>query len=111
MPQWVPLCHLDQAPAEGEVHETEVDGVAICLARHNGTLSALDNWCPHRQGPLGQGWLDGGAVICPWHSWAFDLQTGVASPPERAVVQVFALRVEADQVLIEIKEPAPADSQ
>ena len=110
MPHWVQLCPLDQTPAEGEVVEAEVSGIAICLARHNGTLSALDNWCPHRQSPLGQGWLEGGAVLCPWHSWAFDLQTGVANPPERAAVHVFPLRTEADQLLIEIEEHPPAES-
>ena len=110
MPHWVQLCQLDQAPSEGEVLETEIDGVAICLARHNQTLSALDNWCPHRQGPLGQGWLEGDAVICPWHSWAFNLETGIADPPEHAVVHVFPLHVEAGQVFIELEENPSADS-
>ncbi len=80
--------------------ETEVDGVAICLARLNGDLSALDNWCPHRRGPLGQGWIDGGAVVCPWHSWAFDLKSGRAEPPDRAHVDTFDVRVEGEEVLI-----------
>lgn len=111
MPHWIQLCHFDQAPAEGEVLETEVNGVAICLARHEGTLSALDNWCPHRQGPLGQGWLEGGAVICPWHSWAFDLQSGLANPPDHARVHVFPLRIEAGLVLIEMEQVSPAESR
>ena len=102
MPHWVQLCPLSQAPAEGQVIEAEVEGVAICLARHNGDLSALDNWCPHRQGPLGQGWLEANTVICPWHSWAFNLETGVADPPERAKVDVFPIRIEGEDVLIEI---------
>ncbi len=102
MPHWVQLCQLDQAPAEGEVLEAEANGKAICLARHNGTLSALDNWCPHRQGPLGQGWIEGDAVLCPWHSWAFDLQTGIANPPENAKVDAFPIRIEGDVVLIDI---------
>ena len=111
MPHWVPLCHLNQAPAEGEVVETEVNGVAICLAHQNGVFSALDNWCPHRQGPLGQGWLEEGVVICPWHSWAFNLQTGIANPPDRAVVHVFPLRVEAEHILIQIEQRPPAESE
>ena len=85
MPHWVQLCRLSDAPAEGEVIETEAEGRSICLARHKGELSALDNWCPHRQGPLGQGWIEGDAVLCPWHAWAFNLQTGIADPPERAM--------------------------
>ncbi len=104
MPHWVQLCHLSDTPAEGNVIETEVEGIAVCLARHNDTLSALDNVCPHRQGPLGQGWIEGNAVLCPWHAWAFNLQTGIADPPERAKVAVFPLRIEGEHVLIEVQE-------
>jgi nitrite reductase (NADH) small subunit len=67
-----------------------------------GTLSALDNWCPHRRGPLGQGWLEGKAVVCPWHSWTFSLETGIAEPPEKAKVDVFPLKVDGDDVLVDI---------
>ncbi len=109
MSHWVPLCRLRDAPAEGEVVEAEAEGRSICLARHNGALSALDNWCPHRQGPLGQGWIEGGAVLCPWHAWAFDLQTGVAALPERATVDVFPLRLEAEDVLIDLQSGEPAE--
>lgn len=102
MSRWVPLCTLAAAPAEGEVTEAEVEGISLCLARHQGALAALDNWCPHRRGPLGQGWIEGGSVLCPWHSWAFNLGTGIADPPERAEVAVFPLRVEGDTVLVQI---------
>ncbi len=112
MAHWVKLLRADDAPVEGQVMEAEAEGVSICLARLNGELSALDNWCPHRRGPLAEGWIEGNAVVCPWHAWAFDLRTGVAEPPERARVHVFALRVEEDDVLVELEggfsEPATA---
>ena len=103
MAQWVPVCNLSEAPAEGAVLEAEAAGTAICLARLNGTLHALDNLCPHRAGPLGQGWIEGEAVLCPWHAWAFNLHSGVADPPEHAQVDVFPVRVEAEQVLIDLE--------
>ena len=73
----------------GQVAEAEVEGVAICLANVNGELSALDNVCPHRQGPLGQGWVEGETVICPWHSWAFNARTGLAEYPVNERVECF----------------------
>lgn len=102
MPHWVKLCSASEAPAEGNVIEAEAEGVAVCLARLNGDLAALDNICPHRGGPLGQGWIEGDAVVCPWHSWAFSLRTGIAEPPERAQVDDFPVRVEGEDVLIDI---------
>ncbi len=103
MPHWVKLIGVHDAPAEGKVLQAEVEGVSVCLARVNGELSALDNWCPHRRGPLGEGWIEGNAVVCPWHSWAFDLHTGVAQPPDRAEVEVFRLRVEGDDLLVDLE--------
>jgi nitrite reductase (NADH) small subunit len=103
MAQWVRLCGVAEAPAAGQVSEAEVNGRAICLANVAGTLSALDNLCPHRQGPLGQGWIEGKAVVCPWHSWAFDVDTGLAEYPPDQKVAVFPVKVEGDAVLIEVE--------
>ena len=102
MAQWVRLCGVAEAPAPGKVMEAEVEGVGVCLANVNGELSALDNWCPHRRGPLGQGWIEGEAVVCPWHSWAFHAKTGEAEYPENERVAVFPLKVKDDTVLIDI---------
>lgn len=103
MSEWVRLCSVKEAPEEGQVMEADAAGTAICLARVGGVLSALDNLCPHRQGPLGQGWIEGNAVVCPWHSWTFDLKTGAAEYPVDERVDVFPVKVEGDDVLIQLK--------
>jgi nitrite reductase (NADH) small subunit len=100
--KWVRLCGLAEAPPQGEVREAEAEGVAICVANVDGELSALDNVCPHREGPLGQGWIENGCVVCPWHSWMFHAKTGAAEFPEGESVKVFPLRVEGEDVLVEI---------
>lgn len=82
--------------------ECEAEGIGVCLANVDGELSALDNWCPHRRGPLGQGWVEGKAVVCPWHSWAFDSRTGAADYPEGERVAVFPVRIEGNEILVEI---------
>ena len=102
MAEWVRLCAISEAPLPGNVTEVEAQGVALCLANVNGELSALDNWCPHRQGPLGQGWVEGNTVLCPWHAWAFDVRTGEVQPPEQGKVAVFAVRVEGKQVEVNL---------
>jgi len=103
MARWVRLCGLAEAPKNGEAMEADAEGVEICLARVNGELAALDNWCPHRRGPLGQGWVDGESVVCPWHSWTFNVKTGVAEHPVHDRVAVFPVRVDGPDVLIEIE--------
>jgi nitrite reductase (NADH) small subunit len=105
MTQWVRLCSVGEAPGEGQVMEAEAAGVALCVANVGGKISALDNLCPHRRGPLGQGWLEGNAVVCPWHSWSFDVCSGVADYPENERVAVFPVKVEGGDLLVEL-EPA-----
>jgi nitrite reductase (NADH) small subunit len=108
--QWVRLCGVAEAPAAGMVMEAEVEGLGVCLANVNGELSALDNICPHRQGPLGQGWIEGEVVVCPWHSWAFGAKTGLSTYPEKERVAVFQLRIEGENVLVDIGNRAQGES-
>ncbi|MGI4830468.1 MAG: Rieske (2Fe-2S) protein [Janthinobacterium lividum] len=102
MANWVRLCAVEEVPAAGDLREIEVEASTICLANIDGELRALDNLCPHREGPLGQGWIEGQTVVCPWHAWAFDCRTGLAEPPERAQVKVYPVRREEGTVLVDL---------
>ncbi len=108
MGEWVRLCGLSEAPGVDEVMEAEArdragKGVPICLANVGGALSAIGNVCPHREGPLGGGWIEEGKVLCPWHAWAFDVTTGEAEAPQKGRVPVYPVRVEGGEVLVELK--------
>ena len=111
MSEFVRICSASEVPAEGYVGEFSLKGRPLCVANVNGEFSALNNVCPHRQGPLGQGWLEGAAVVCPWHSWTFDVKTGLAEYPVHARVNVYPLRVEGDDVLVEIEAGGDAGNQ
>ncbi len=102
MARWVRVCGVSEAPAAGQAMEADAAGVGVCLANVNGELSALDNWCPHRRGPLGQGWVQGESVVCPWHSWTFNVRTGVAEFPVHERVVVFPVLVVGEDVLVDI---------
>ncbi len=104
MAKWVRICGIAEAPEPGKVIEANVEeGIQVCVANLNGELMALDNICPHRQGPLGQGWIEGEAVVCPWHSWAFNLRSGVSEYPANERVGAFSIKVEGADVLVKIE--------
>lgn len=42
----------------------------------DGTVRVIDNSCLHMGGPLGDGAVRDGCVVCPWHGWRYDLSTG-----------------------------------
>jgi nitrite reductase (NADH) small subunit len=72
----VRICLGGKLPDEGKVREIKAGGREFCVARVNGEISVVDNLCPHKDAPLGEGWIEKGRVVCPAHEWAFDLKTG-----------------------------------
>jgi len=88
-------------PAINEVKELPCDGRMLCISNVNGAIGALDNTCLHRGGPLGEGVIEGGKVICPWHGWAWDPKTGQAQVAG-AKIAVYAVKIEGGDVLVEI---------
>jgi nitrite reductase (NADH) small subunit len=77
MSQLVRICSLSELPPEGEVAEFTAQGRILCVAHINGAISVLDGACPHEGGPLGEGIVEDGRIVCPWHAYAFDPRTGV----------------------------------
>src|SRR5271169_5457611 len=73
------IATVAQLPVEGEAREFNLGGKVICVANSNGEYCALDNVCPHRGGPLGQGFVEGGKITCPWHGWQIEAKTGNAN--------------------------------
>ena len=102
MSEWIRLCSVGEAPTEGNVCEMTAGGLQVCVVKIEGAVRVMDNLCPHRQGPLGQGWVENGEVVCPWHSWAFSPTTGQASFPEGEKVAVFPVRLDGDDIMVEI---------
>jgi NAD(P)H-dependent nitrite reductase small subunit len=51
-------------------------GKEIALFKVGEEVFAIDNECPHREGPLGHGELSGEIVTCPFHAWEINVRTG-----------------------------------
>ena len=91
----------DLAPGSGTTVEAE--GIRLALFNLQGTFYAIDDTCPHRGGPLGDGKLHDATVTCPWHGATFDVRTGaVTGPPARASVRSYRVRVDGNDVLVDL---------
>jgi thiamine pyrophosphate-dependent acetolactate synthase large subunit-like protein/nitrite reductase/ring-hydroxylating ferredoxin subunit len=64
----------------GDVTTVVVEDRALAITRTDDGYGALDNHCPHQGGPLGDGQIENGCLLCPWHGYEYDPLTGV--PPE-----------------------------
>jgi nitrite reductase/ring-hydroxylating ferredoxin subunit/uncharacterized membrane protein len=63
---------------ESEPTLVEAAGVEIMLVRQDGSLYALLDRCAHQGGPLHEGKIEDGCVICPWHASRYRVSDGVA---------------------------------
>jgi thiamine pyrophosphate-dependent acetolactate synthase large subunit-like protein/nitrite reductase/ring-hydroxylating ferredoxin subunit len=93
---------------EGHVTSVVVGDRAICLTLTAAGYGALDNRCPHQGGPLGEGHIEHGYVICPWHGYEYDPHTG--APPEGYGDDAVTYPIEArpDGVYVELPMYEPA---
>lgn len=98
MADFTKIAVVQQLPGDGEAAEFSGAGRVICIANVNGEYCALDNVCPHRGGPLGQGFVEGRKIICPWHGWEIEAKTGNALG--QPAVAVYELRIEGQDVLV-----------
>ena len=90
----------DIPPGQGTC--VEVEGKRIAIFNVEGTYYAFDDVCPHQGGPLGEGELDGTTVTCPWHGWEYDVTTGVNRDDPDVKQEQFAVRVDGDDILVEV---------
>jgi nitrite reductase (NADH) small subunit len=64
-------------PGEGRAFQAGPLRIAVFHTRDGGVY-AVQAECPHRGGPLADGLVGGSTVVCPLHSWKFDLASGRA---------------------------------
>src|SRR4051812_8853118 len=99
MSTFIKIATQAELPSQNAAKEFSCGGKVICVANTGGTFSAMDNLCLHRGGPLGQGFVDGGRVVCPWHGWQWNPVTGEAGHNAAAKLQVYPVKIVGGDVL------------
>jgi len=103
----VRLCGVGEVP-EGETRRVELDARPYAVANlGQDGFRVVDAICSHAHYFLDEGELDveDQTLECPKHGSTFDLNTGRARTlPATQPVEAFAVKVEGDDVMIEMPE-------
>ena len=100
MAEFVTVAQTTDVPP-GSIILVELDDEGVAIANVNGEFYAFDAECTHAGGPLDEGDLEGGTVICPWHGGEFDVKSGkVLAPPAQEEVSTYQVRVEGIDIKI-----------
>jgi nitrite reductase (NADH) small subunit len=97
----VRICSTSELPRPGEAKEFTAGSRTLCIANVDGVIRALDNECPHRGGPLAEGMIEHGKLICPWHAWSFDPATGATDASQERVA-IYPVTVDAKEVFVSV---------
>jgi nitrite reductase/ring-hydroxylating ferredoxin subunit/uncharacterized membrane protein len=101
-PEWTRLCGLDELP-EGELVQRMLGDQPLAVLRQGGTVTAVSDVCSHLSGPLHEGEVVDGCLVCPWHGSAFRLDDGsVARSPATAPLPVFEVQVDDGSVRVRL---------
>jgi len=70
-------------------------------------IAAVSNVCQHQNGPLGEGRVIDGCIICPWHGYQYRPEDGCSPAPFTETIPTFNVRVEDGRVLVDPRPNPP----
>jgi nitrite reductase/ring-hydroxylating ferredoxin subunit len=79
-------------------------GHSIALFYVDGEVHAFDNACPHEGNPLVEGDVLGRTLVCAFHAWRFDLETGACLFGDEPVRR-YPVEQRGGEVWIDLGEP------
>lgn len=65
-------------------------------------IFALEDKCPHKNGPLSNGIVHDGCVTCPLHNWVISLETGQAQGADKGATLSFPIKIEDQKIFIAV---------
>lgn len=80
----------------------DTGGLTVAVFNAGGRFFATSPLCPHEDGPLAEGWIEGDVVVCPWHGWDFELRTGRCRVDPGLAIGVYDVRVRDGGVEVDL---------
>lgn len=101
--RWLRITYAHNIPLR-EGRAVRIGEREIAIFNLGDRFLAVENRCPHREGPLAEGIVSGTTIVCPLHAWKFSLETGRGVSPASSehCVKSFRTRVDDNVVLLEI---------
>ncbi|WP_136656748.1 nitrite reductase small subunit NirD [Nitratireductor sp. XY-223] len=101
---WVEIGVLDDIPRRGARCVRYGEMTIAVFRTADDRVFALEDRCPHQNGPLSQGIVHDGCVTCPLHNWVISLESGEAQGADEGATAAFPVKVEGNSVLLALGE-------
>ena len=99
---WVEIGNLSDIPRQGSRCVKLGDKTVAIFRTFDDQIFALEDKCPHKNGPLSQGIVHDGCVTCPLHNWVISLATGKAQGADEGATKTYSVKLDGDTILFDI---------
>lgn len=111
--------------ADGRRIMVDWTGREVCVFEYESRFHAFENKCLHQGGPVAEGKILGKVecilddqkrtlgerfsdseihLVCPWHGWEYDLETGCSATIPGGRLRRFDVRVDGQNVYLEVPD-------
>ncbi len=97
--EWIKIFSTEaearQRLASGKLQLLILTGKRICLSLHGDNFFAIQDSCPHSGESLSKGKVNYlGEIVCPWHHYRFDLQSGKARDSDCRDLITYSVKID-----------------
>ena len=79
----------------------DVNNQLVCLSRLPDGFYAVQDKCPHLGASLSAGKCNAlGEIVCPWHSYRFNLKRGDETTGQNLVLEIFKVELRKDGLYV-----------
>lgn len=97
---WVEIGSINDIPRQGARCVKNGEMTIAVFRTSDDRVFALEDKCPHKNGPLSQGIVHDGCVTCPLHNWVISLETGAAQGADEGQTTSFPVKLDGQTVLL-----------
>ena len=97
---WIEVGTLGDIPRQGARCVKNGEMTIAIFRTTDDRLFALEDKCPHKNGPLSDGIVHDGCVTCPLHNWVISLETGAAQGADEGMSMTFPVKLDGETVLL-----------
>jgi len=94
MSNWIKIIEIEDVPLMGSRKVVVGDDEIVIFKTKDGSIFAVNNVCPHKQGKLSEGLVHDHMVTCPLHNWDIDLETGIVKDEDNSCTKKYETKIE-----------------
>ena len=85
------------------IKKVKAGNTLVCLVGIDGQVNALSARCPHAGADISTGWCADGKLICSYHRYSYDIQTGRGSKGQGDYLETYPVEIRDDGIFVGIK--------